>query len=842
MPYATRGSTLPVYTLLIASVFAICIISLPGCSGCWRSAENKENKDKEDEDKKKKEKPKPNFELARPRVLPRDEQSLQNFVKPRHWLTVSQMLRANNFDFTGEILTAVTNETGTPLDLDRVPFRLTAARPAALAKGQPKRLEMIYYIPPRPTGSEARPWLWRRLQSKGGGREIPTPNDTEPTTELKPWQYYFVVLARSPDAYSNLKSMHAVRPLWEGLDQSGRDVFYHVLLPRTDAQLPLPSNPITWTSIANVLWDDVDPNILTADQQQALLDWLHWGGQLIISGPNSLDALKSSFLSDHLPAQAGKSVDLEQPAFAELNGTYWTVREKGRDIVRKINVLSAKPVAGIELKLEKQAMLMPHTGGLVAERRVGRGRIVVTAFPLTHRQLHGWQGYDMFFNACLLRHPPREYSIDAEMHEGRIHWSEHKGLRTDSRLVSGLRIYTRDAGYSHGQLPLAAAVSTAVQPAVSTAVQPDGGNAELGSGVNDGTVTGEAAPWGADDVDPEFHSNPDGGVGSWTDFSATANLSRQALKDAAGIVIPEARFVFQVLAVYLVVLVPVNWCLFRFIGRVEWAWFAAPVIAVLCGVAVVRLAQLDIGFARSRTEVAILEVHRDYDRAHLTRYTALYSSLSSEYEIVFDDDSALVQPFALDENFQLLAGQLRTTVRFDYGKEQALRGFRVASNSTSMLHSEQMYDMGGQLQLDDSDDIWRLANQTDVNVLDVGVAHRVDAQTVRVAWVGQLDSGASTPLDFRDSERRRSLETTDDPLAGKLSLQRLMELVENADVLRPGDVRMVGWTPERLPGVTIRPAASQAMSRTLVLAHLRFGAWPAPRPDKNTFQDVADAR
>ena len=108
----------------------------------------------------------------------------------------------------------------------------------------------------------------------------------------------------------------------------------------------------------------------------------------------------------------------------------------------------------------------------------------------------------------------------------------------------------------------------------------------------------------------------------------------------------------------------------------------------------------------------------------------------------------------------------------------------------------------------------------------------------RAAGLRRIDS---TP-DFRDSERRRSLETTDDPLAGKLSLQRLMELVENADVLRPGDVRMVGWTPERLPGVTIRPAASQAMARTLVLAHLRFGAWPAPRPDKNTFQDVADAR
>ena len=54
-----------------------------------------------------------------------------------------------------------------------------------------------------------------------------------------------------------------------------------------------------------------------------------------------------------------------------------------------------------------------------------------------------------------------------------------------------------------------------------------------------------------------------------------------------------------VLIGYLFVLVPLNWLLFRVLGRVELAWAAAPVIAVVCTGLVVWLAQLDIGFARS---------------------------------------------------------------------------------------------------------------------------------------------------------------------------------------------------------------------------------------------------
>ena len=41
---------------------------------------------------------------------------------------------------------------------------------------------------------------------------------------------------------------------------------------------------------------------ITPIQQDAMLDWLHFGGQLVVSGPGSMDLLRGSFLDNYLPA------------------------------------------------------------------------------------------------------------------------------------------------------------------------------------------------------------------------------------------------------------------------------------------------------------------------------------------------------------------------------------------------------------------------------------------------------------------------------------------------------------------------------------------------------------
>ena len=58
---------------------------------------------------------------------------------------------------------------------------------------------------------------------------------------------------------------------------------------------------------------------------------------------------------------------------------------------------------------------MDGTGGLVVERRVGGGRIVVTRFPLTDVRIKQWKNFDGFFNAVLLRRPARVFSNQIEL-------------------------------------------------------------------------------------------------------------------------------------------------------------------------------------------------------------------------------------------------------------------------------------------------------------------------------------------------------------------------------------------------------------------------------------------
>ena len=49
------------------------------------------------------------------------------------------------------------------------------------------------------------------------------------------------------------------------------------------------------------------------------IDWIHWGGQLIISGPRNLERLKGTFLADYLPARAGKAVTISRQILKQLD-------------------------------------------------------------------------------------------------------------------------------------------------------------------------------------------------------------------------------------------------------------------------------------------------------------------------------------------------------------------------------------------------------------------------------------------------------------------------------------------------------------------------------------------
>jgi len=357
------------------------------------------------------------------------------------------------------------------------------------------------------------------------------------------------------------------------------------------------------------------------------------------------------------------------------------------------------------------------------------------------------------------------------------------------------------------------------------------------------------------------------GIAGWSDSNAVSTAARDSLAAAAGIDIPKARFVAWMLAAYLVVLVPVNWSLFRLLRRVEWAWVAVPVIALAGAVVVTKAANLNIGFARSQTEIGVLELQPGYRRGHLTRYTALYTSLSTNYDVKFNDSHAIVQPLFLESEGRpgTAREQAIYTLRHDPA-EVNLAGFGVSSNATSMLHSEQMYDIGGAISLADSDGAPMVHNRSNLTLNQAAVVRVEGDGQVQVAWLGQFAPGeAGRPLNFHsvafDSETGSAAQGEeekareqirqfravlpqwhDDPVADPsippLSLTRLAAMTVAGKGLAPGDVRLVASLNEPLPGMNVDPVASRATrSVVLVVANLRYASPPEPQADYNSRQD-----
>ncbi len=876
---------------------------LAGSTGCWSSSStsSKEARKKLEELKKKK-KPKPPFERLYVMTEPhektltepppkeeedeKDEEEKQaeddefgnpnpdfvrGFLKPGHWTGVLLRTTANHADFSGELLSTPLDSSQNPIDIPNSAFRLATSRPVALAKEQPKTLETMFFAPDSSRSETARKstQMGNQLLNRRSGTVEWNPQP-EILQHMPAYQYYLYVLARNSTRYGYFKDLASVKPpLPIPLVIADDQYFYRVLTPRPEAPLALPSRALAWTSIAYFVWDEVQPSVLSSQQQQALVDWLHWGGGLIISGPRTLDLLRGSFLEPYLPAVAAESIDLDAAALAELN-EHWTLADSNG---KRRRLAPSKPLGGVKLAKHPDARFLAGTGELVVERPVGRGRVVATAFRLNDRDLIDWPSKDNFVNGCLLRRPPRRFDDVRQMAEFLGPHNVPVLNSFDPRLSSGVRFFTRDTDRG-----------------VRDALAPQG-PASIPSPAENNQDPTTLAQQSRAMLDEQWRQQSEleslkgaGGAAGWDDFNEAATLARDTLREAAGISVPNRRFVVWMVGLYLIIVVPLNWLVFRAAGRVEMAWLAVPVLAVGWGVVVVWMAQLDIGFARAETEVAVLELQNDYSRAHLTRYMALYSSLSTTYDVHYDDPSALAQPLALDRD--ILPGQSRSTVTLRSGADQQLTDFSVASNSTGMVHSEQMVNLNGALRWSRSlDGQPTLENTTRLHLSGVVVLRRSDASEgdaereaeialaadaaddsestdrrdadqdeddtkkrsppppSQAAWVGELAPGAVVEVELKPlaevadaiaEGRAASAVTAASPPAGTLSLVKLTALAEDPRLLREGDVRLIGWYDHGLPGIHADPAAAQARRATLVVANLEFADAP-PRSDANLY-------
>ena len=226
-----------IWLLLCITVFGV---ALPGCSGCRKKVAQTAEEEEEEKKKKKKKAPKKDFEVQELISYPHDPDQVQNFVKPGHWVTLMQRVRANNFDFQADLEVMTTDSDGRPLPIEKTNAHLKTSLPAPLPKGQDKTFETTVFVPRReanPTTNEVRKvWFDSRLVAARGGGQVF--ESRKGTTDLDRFEYFMVVLAREPNDYRYLKVLDTVTPPSFSAE-SGRLFHYRVVLPRAEGFVPV---------------------------------------------------------------------------------------------------------------------------------------------------------------------------------------------------------------------------------------------------------------------------------------------------------------------------------------------------------------------------------------------------------------------------------------------------------------------------------------------------------------------------------------------------------------------------------------------------------------------------
>lgn len=786
----------------------LCVPLIVGCEGCRRDAPD------DAEDKKEQEAPKQDF-VARPsQAFPGDETINGGAIKPGHWITGSITLQSNKLDARGE-LSSVCGTRGVSLrsgNQTQSTGSVPNLRPVVMPKGQQRRFD-YRLLPPPPTSSE-QSTCFLSSRFTASNKSLFFEPGSQPFRMMRSQEYFMVVLTTRSERFAKLRQSDWAKQYYD-TDQFEIDplrstrIHYRIVIPKTDGVLPIADTMLDWTSTAVVLWDDLPGDALTPDQMTAMNDWLHFGGRLIVNGADGADQIAMTTLADALPLKPTSNIELAPSAAVELL-TQWQV-PSDRSIQKQIALVNGQGgrvvVDGIAAK---DAITLPNSGNLVLRRRVGRGHIVQPRFDIASDWFRDWDSSQSFFNAAMLGRPGRSFVKNTNNDpvtqtftgtlKGASPASRNRAVQSEAAINSDFRIFSRDASLSG---------------------------------------------------DTYFRADPVTGLSGWKDDSDVLKRCSDILRSESGIEIPKSAWVMKSLGIYLMILVPLNYLVFRLLGRLEYAWMAVPVIAIAGAIWVARAAQLDIGFARSQNEVALLELQPGYHRGHLTRVLAIYNSLSSSYDLQFKTIDGCAAPMDLYRNPSRRTGDALgdTLFRTSFDEGPALAGVSIDSNQIRLMHVEQIVDAGGgfewvpsrDVQNDVAEDATRsdpvtasdfvLINDSSLELQDAFVVSKDSEGEVQVAVLGACAAGSKTTPKFRTSKRVAI------PADLPMQMKSLLGRITAPENIPPGSTRLVARIDGSIDGCDIRPSAGQQQAQTLVLVHLTHSPASEPEIDKNLLSD-----
>lgn len=758
------------------------LVLVSGCRGC-----SKNNQTQQAPEKKKS-----RLVSDELRTLPYSKEIVGNSVKPGHWYQTRQKLKANQND---ESLTATLYQidgNSNPTTVRNLGIPLQFNRDISLAKGQEKTIELKLLQtdwpfesmePTNTTGKSNKLSIFMRYSQRGLG--APVIDEEFLLRPLKDYQYDMLVLSRNTPQHIFWRGLDCI--VWPQAinDESSRIAPHRVIdIAEEDLGQSIPNQLMTMTSISHMVINDVSLNTLPEDHQKAILDWLYFGGTIIINGPDAIAGIESSILKTYAPIQQTSSTTLTQDQIDKLNDTNsWRIRYAKTPSKDAVAFKPSESISILQGQLAEDSSWITDLEGLVAERLVGQGRIVMTSFPMNHTALVNWPSYSALIQNAILRKPARRVNLEPEFQL--VYDESSSGRETDPKLTTRLRLWARDLVGSSSSAP------------------------------------------------KESMSNPSikvSSYGAWNSESLVTNTSSSYLKKLSGINVPNLSTILKWLLGYLIVLVPMNWLVFRLLGRLELAWLAAPLIAIAGVFVIARAVQLDVGFSRSQTSLQFIELHNRYPRGLLSSHHALYSSLTTNYKIVYPEGEGIVCPMPQPRQRSLLSAGGLLPYKIADEKGTGFQSFPVLSNTIGLVQSEEVVSLTGAISwtIDQDARSFQVANDSQSIIRDVILEGSDDSGAKLRAVVGTLEPGEQKKgtLDQPvDSDLNWDIQLPTEGKSGqdfdKLALEQNLKLIFKSYPIQHGEWIAMGWTESPLSKLQIAPSTAQTRSATLVLMHAK---------------------
>jgi len=802
------------------------------------------------------------------RTLPYSAEIVGNSIKPGHWYQTRHKLKANFGDeaLVASLFEIDRDENPIPPWTQGIPMQFE--RNLSLAKGQEKTIELKVLQPedirPMDPSGTTNPNV--SIFTRYALRSIGSPllEESFLLKPMSPYQYDMLVLSREVSPFTFWRGLDCI--VWPLYEQDGKfRVTPHRIIDISEEELSnsFPNQLATMTSISHVVLNDASISRLNEEQQTAFRDWIHFGGTLIINGPEALASVEGSFLRSLAPLEQTSPGAFSDDMIDLLNNS-WSLRfAKGDRIPFASEVLRSKAMqipllqgtlasaqtdqVNSEGNAAREARWVPELEGLVAERLVGQGRIVMTAYPMNNAMFVNWPSYSAMIHNGILRKPARTASLGLEPRVEYV--GPYEGSEMNPSHNTRLRIWARDLDDStmrnRGEV-----LSTSAKSELESKTKPKQTS-----------------------------------YGAWNSRSRIVENATDTLRASSGINVPLVNSVIKWLAAYLLVLVPLNWIVFRLLGKLEYAWAAAPIIAVAGVFFIARGVRLDVGFTRSHTAIEFLELHNNYPRGVLSSYHALYTSLTTNYRVVLPDGSLVANDQSTAEDtIDSLRGTKANGVitpmpshvqrsvsdrgklleyRIADERGNGLQAFPVLSNTTGLVQSEEMIQLPGTIQCvptesnspsetnsDSNKYTWSVTNTSDVPLNDlavlgiddqgqfrIGSVDLVESQsTVEVVtevepenirwlkkWGVQADQNSDGQQENQLGKRRNKKVQPEPsvPVNEELPLGGFLRDICERYPLGPNEWIAVGWTDKKLTNLQITPQTLQSSSRTIVLLHIR---------------------